>query len=94
MHMTSEADVPDWSLTSAGSSIQLTWRNLGRVAWSGSRASLPAAPKEPGIYLIKVILDHRHRIYIGETETSAGGCAAMAGGRMRSLTSAGRLPRI
>jgi hypothetical protein len=39
---------------------------LGPVVWTGSSASFPAAPKEQGIYLIKVILDHRYRLYIGE----------------------------
>jgi hypothetical protein len=56
------------TLTSAGSSVQLVWRKLGLVAWSGSAASFPAAPNEPGIYLIKVTLDDRYRIYIGEAE--------------------------
>ena len=68
MHMTSEADVLNWPLTSVDSSIQLVWRKLGAVGWSGSAASFPVAPKEPGIYLIKVILDHRYRIYIGEAD--------------------------
>jgi hypothetical protein len=45
---------------------------LGPVAWSGSAASFPAGPKEPGIYLIKVILDHRYRIYIGEAADLSG----------------------
>ena len=68
MHMTSDASALNWPFTSAGSSIQLVWRNLGTVAWSGSAASFPAAPKEPGIYLIKVTLGDRYRIYIGEAE--------------------------
>jgi hypothetical protein len=68
MHMTSEVDTLNWSLTSAGSSIQLAWRKLGPVAWSGTAASFPAAPRQPGIYLIKVTLDHRYRVYIGEAE--------------------------
>jgi hypothetical protein len=66
MHMTSEARALTWPLTSAGSSIQLVWRSLGPVAWSGFAASFPATPKEPGVYLIKVTLDDRYRIYIGE----------------------------
>ena len=66
MHITSEADVMDWPLASAGSSIQLRWRKLGPVVWSGAAASFPVAPKQPGIYLIKVTLEHRYRIYIGE----------------------------
>ncbi len=68
MHMTSEASTLNWPFTSAGSSIQLVWRNLGPVEWSGSAASFPAAPREPGIYLIKVTLGDRYRIYIGEAE--------------------------
>jgi hypothetical protein len=68
MHMTSEATALNWSLTSADSSIELVWRKLGPVAWSGSAASFPAAPKEPGVYLIKVTLDDRYRVYIGEAE--------------------------
>lgn len=70
--MTSEANVLNWPLTSGGSSIQLVWRNLGPVAWSGFAASFPAAPKEPGVYLIKVTLDDRYRIYIGEAEDLNG----------------------
>ena len=66
VHMTSEARALTWPLRSAGSSIQLAWRSLGPVAWSGLAASFPATPKEPGVYLIKVILDDRYRIYIGE----------------------------
>ena len=72
MHMTSEANVLNWPLTSGGSSIQLVWRNPGPVAWSGFAASFPAAPKEPGVYLIKVTLDDRYRIYIGEAEDLNG----------------------
>lgn len=68
VHMASEAETLNWPLTCAGSSVQLVWRKLGLVAWSGSAASFPAAPKEPGIYLIKVTLDDRYRIYIGEAE--------------------------
>jgi hypothetical protein len=64
--MTSEVSALTWPLTSADSSIQLVWRNLGSVVWSGSAASFPPAPKEPGVYLIKVTLDGRYRIYIGE----------------------------
>ncbi len=62
----SEADALEWSLTSGGSSIQLAWRKLGPVAWSGSTAAFPAAPEEPGIYLIQVTLDGSRRIYVGE----------------------------
>jgi hypothetical protein len=64
--MESEADTLSWSLSSGGSSVQLVWRRLGEVAWSGSAASFPAAPEEPGIYLVKVTLDHCCRVYIGE----------------------------
>jgi hypothetical protein len=64
--MESEADTLDWPLTSAGSSIYLVWQKLGPVAWSGSAAAFPAAPEEPGIYLIQVTLDRSYRIYIGE----------------------------
>jgi hypothetical protein len=66
--MTSEADIISWPLTSACSSIQLVWQKLGPVTWSGSAASFPVAPQKPGIYLIKVSLSHRYRIYIGEAE--------------------------
>ena len=66
--MTSEPTALNWPLTSADSSIPLVWRMLGPVAWSGSAASFPAAPKEPGVYLIKVMLDERYRVYIGEAE--------------------------
>jgi hypothetical protein len=66
--MASEAETLNWPLTSAGSSVQRVWRKLGHVAWSDSAASFPAAPKEPGIYLIKVTLDDRYRIHIGEAE--------------------------
>ena len=66
--MTFEATVLNWPLTSGDTSIQLVWRKLGPVVWSGSAASFPIAPKEPGIYLIKVTLDDRYRIYIGEAE--------------------------
>jgi hypothetical protein len=68
VHMTFEADTLNWPLTSANSSIELVWRKLGTVMWSGSAARFPAAPQEPGVYLIKVALDHRYRIYIGEAE--------------------------
>jgi hypothetical protein len=64
---TSDVTTLNWQLTSASSSIQLIWRKLGPVAWSGSAALFPAAPRQPGLYLIKVSLDHRYRIYIGET---------------------------
>ena len=64
--MAPEADTLDWSLASADSSMRLVWRKLGPVVWSGSAAGFPAAPERSGIYLIKVALDHRYRIYIGE----------------------------
>jgi hypothetical protein len=66
--MAPEADVLNWPLVSDGASIQLAWRMLGTVRWSGSAASFPPAPAESGIYLIKVMLGARHRIYIGEAE--------------------------
>jgi hypothetical protein len=66
--MASEADVLLWPFISEGASIQLAWRMLGAVRWSGSAASFPPAPEEPGIYLIKVMLGARYRIYIGEAE--------------------------
>lgn len=68
MYMTSEPVALNWPLTSADSSIQLVWRMLGPVDWTGTAASFPAGPKEPGVYLIKVIFDDRYRIYIGEAE--------------------------
>jgi hypothetical protein len=62
-----EPDALDWPLKSAGSSIRLLWRKLGAVVWANNAGSFPNAPEEPGIYLIKVTLDGRYRIYIGET---------------------------
>jgi hypothetical protein len=66
--MLPETNALTWPLTSEGSLIQLVWRRLGPVAWLGSAARFPDAPKEPGVYLIKVALEGRYRIYIGEAE--------------------------
>jgi hypothetical protein len=49
---------------------------LGPVAWSGSVATFPVAPAEPGIYLIRVMLGQSRRVYVGE--------AADLGRRLRS----------
>jgi hypothetical protein len=70
--MASEADVLLWPLVSELSSVQLVWRMLGAVGWSGSSVSFPPAPREPGIYLIKVVLGAKYRIYIGEAEKLDG----------------------
>lgn len=57
-----------WPLISDDASIQLAWRMLGAVGWSGSAASFPPAPWKPGIYMVKVMLGDRYRIHIGEAE--------------------------
>jgi hypothetical protein len=64
--MESEADTLALSCMSTGYPIELVWLTLGAVAWSGFAAIFPAAPEEPGVYLIRVILEHSYRIYIGE----------------------------
>lgn len=64
--MEHEPELLDWSLSSEGFCIRLTWRMLGPVTWSGSAATLPAAPAEPGIYMIKVMLEQSQRVYVGE----------------------------
>jgi hypothetical protein len=64
--MEHEPELLDWSLSSEGFCIRLTWRMLGPVTWSGSAATFPAASAEPGIYMIKVMLEQSHRVYVGE----------------------------
>src|SRR3954468_16356672 len=66
MSMELETAWLDWSLSSEEFSVRLIWRILGPVAWSGSVATFPAAPAEPGIYQIRVRLDGNCRVYVGE----------------------------
>lgn len=51
---------------SQAQSISLTWEWLGPVAWPGTAATFPAAPREPGVYLVRVALGDDSRVYIGE----------------------------
>ena len=67
MYMECEPDVMSWPLTSSSSFIQLSWHELGPVTWSGSSATFPAGPGRPGVYMVKVSLGNRYRVYIGET---------------------------
>src|SRR5216683_1113171 len=64
--MATEADELRWLLRSEDSTAVLHWDKLGAVIWSADVASMPIAPALPGIYMIKVMLDGRYRIYIGE----------------------------
>jgi hypothetical protein len=56
----------EWLLRAEDSWTVLLWEKLGPVTWSADRASIPIAPATGGIYMIKVMLDGRYRIYIGE----------------------------
>jgi hypothetical protein len=56
----------DWLVSSAGTSIRLVWRRLGRIQWTGSAIVFPGTPHEPGVYLIRVALGQASRAYIGE----------------------------
>jgi hypothetical protein len=47
-------------------SLRLTWARLGPVEWSDTKATFPAAPQEPGVYLVRVALGDESRIYIGQ----------------------------
>ena len=61
-----DAEEFEWLFMSQAQSIRLTWARLGRVAWSGSGATFPVAPQEPGVYLVGVALGDDSRVYIGE----------------------------
>jgi hypothetical protein len=55
-----------WPLVSESASVQLSWRWLGSVDWLDGFARFPRGPDEPGVYLIKLTVRGRYRIYIGE----------------------------
>jgi hypothetical protein len=61
------AEELEWLLVSQTQSLRLTWARLGLVEWSGAEATFPAAPREPGVYLVRVALGDESRIYIGQT---------------------------
>lgn len=61
-----DAEEFEWLFMSHAQSIRLTWARLGQVAWSGTGATFPVAPQEPGVYLVRVALGDDSRVYIGE----------------------------
>ena len=58
----------EWLVMSKTQSMRLAWVRLGLVAWSGTAATFPVAPQEPGVYLVGVALGDNSRVYIGEAE--------------------------
>ena len=63
-----EGDQFEWRLESKDHTLILRWHKVGHVEWSGGVALFPKLPEEPGVYLIKVELAGRYRIYIGEAQ--------------------------
>lgn len=61
-----DAEDFEWLFMSPPQSIRLTWAKLGPIAWSGSVATFPVAPKESGVYLVRVVHGDDSRVYIGE----------------------------
>ena len=65
--MATPASELEWTLRTVASSTRLFWRLLGPIEWSGLSIEFPAdAPREPGIYLIRVTLGDDTRTYVGE----------------------------
>jgi hypothetical protein len=55
-----------WPLVSGPNAVELLWQKLGSVEWLDGIARFPHGPHEPGVYLVKLTVRGRHRIYIGE----------------------------
>jgi hypothetical protein len=64
--VTDERDHFNWPLASGAATARLRWDRLGSVELLDGAARLPQANEEPGIYLIKLSAQGRHRVYIGE----------------------------
>jgi hypothetical protein len=61
-----ERDHFDWPLVSGAATARLRWDRLGSAEFLDGAARLPQASEEPGVYLIRLSAQGRHRIYIGE----------------------------
>lgn len=64
--MTLEGDVSRWKVVCQGYVVELCWHKLPSVIWADDVATFPVAPDEPGVYLVKVTLGDRYRLYVGE----------------------------
>jgi hypothetical protein len=55
-----------WRLGSGTSGAELRWNMLGSVRWVDGSPNFPLAPDEPGVYLVRLAVRGRYRVYIGE----------------------------
>jgi hypothetical protein len=66
MHMIHQKDVFVWPLVSETARVRLRWHMLGSATWLDGVARFPRGPDEPGVYLVKLTVRGKYRIYIGE----------------------------